>query len=198
VDGGSHVTLVGALTRAVWTLGTVTVGFVLGSIPFGVVIARRRGVDLKQQGSGNIGATNVTRVLGPVSGALVLVLDAGKGALPVVLASRVGGAWLMAATGFAAILGHCFSPWLGGRGGKGVATAFGTFLVVAPSDAAIGVVVFALVLAVTRVPALGSLAGAATIAGLLVHRHDVAPAVLACATLALLIYTHRTNLARLR
>jgi len=179
-------------------LVAVAFAFALGSIPFGVLIARRRGVDIKQQGSGNIGATNVTRVLGPTAGAAVLVLDAGKGALPVVVAQHAGGAWTVVLTGFAAILGHCFSPWLGGRGGKGVATAFGANLALAPSVAGIGAVVFGLVLALTRVPALGSLAGAATIAIVWVWRGEGPAAVFACATLALLIYTHRSNLARLR
>lgn len=180
-------------------LAVVLLGFAAGSIPFGVLIARRRGVDLRAHGSGNIGATNATRVLGARLGALVLVLDAAKGALPVVLAGAVGGApWLACATGGAAIVGHCFSPLLGGRGGKGVATAFGVFLALDPALAGVAVAAFVVILAATRVPALGSLAGVATICGVLIARHDTPLAVLALATLALLVYTHRTNLAKLR
>src|SRR6476619_284003 len=112
----------------------ILIGFMLGAIPFGVIIAKRRGVDIRKQGSGNIGATNVTRVMGLGAGLLVLVLDALKGAAAVMLATHVSGFDpIIAMTGFAAILGHCSSPFLGGKGGKGVATALGVFLVVAPA-----------------------------------------------------------------
>jgi glycerol-3-phosphate acyltransferase PlsY len=174
-------------------------GFLAGAIPFGVIIARARGVDIQSRGSGNIGATNVARVLGVVPGLIVLVLDAGKGALPVAIALRWSGDLRIAlATGAAAILGHCFSPFLGFAGGKGVATALGVFLVLTPSLAALAVAVFALVLYGTRVPALGSLAGVSTIAAVLVFRHEAQLAALAVGTTALLFYTHRTNLAKLR
>jgi glycerol-3-phosphate acyltransferase PlsY len=177
----------------------VALGFAAGAIPFGVIIARGRGVDIKAHGSGNIGATNVARVLGVVPGLIVLVLDAAKGALPVALALRWSGdAPVALATGAAAILGHCFSPFLGFRGGKGVATALGVFLVLTPTLAALAVAVFALVLYATRVPALGSLAGVATIAVVLLWRGDPALAALAAGTTALLVYTHRTNLGKLR
>jgi glycerol-3-phosphate acyltransferase PlsY len=176
----------------------LVIAFVAGSIPFGVIVAKRKGVDIRARGSGNIGATNVGRVLGARAGVTVLLLDAAKGALPVALAMHVGAtAWMQAATGAAAILGHCFSPLLGGRGGKGVATAFGVFVVLAPVPAAIAVVVFAIVARATRVPALGSLAGVAAIAIVLVHGGDVPRATLAVATAALLVYTHRSNLAKL-
>jgi glycerol-3-phosphate acyltransferase PlsY len=180
-------------------LALIAGAFLAGSIPFGFLLARRRGVDIRAHGSGNIGATNVTRVLGTRAGALVLVLDALKGALPTAAALAAGAdERLVAATGGAAILGHCFSPFLRGRGGKGVATALGVFLVIAPSVVGIAVVVFAVILAATRVPALGSLAASAAIAAGLVSRGDGPYAVLACATTALLVYTHRTNLAKLR
>ncbi len=180
---------------ALFVIGT---GFLLGSIPFGVLVAKQRGVDIKAQGSGNIGATNVTRVLGLRAGAAVLVLDAAKGALAVAIAARYCVPWVAAGAGFAAILGHCFSPWLGGRGGKGVATALGVFLVISPPLAAIAVLIFAAVFAVSRVPALGSLAAMFSVAGILVARGDRPSAALACATAALFVYTHRSNLARLR
>jgi acyl phosphate:glycerol-3-phosphate acyltransferase len=176
----------------------VALGFGLGSIPFGVLIARRKGVDIQRQGSGNIGATNVTRVLGAGAGALVLVLDAAKGALPVVIARGiVDEPWIVALVGYAAILGHCFSPLLGGRGGKGVATALGVFAVLVPELVAVGAGVFAVVLGLSRVPALGSLAAVLAITGALVARGDRPLATLACATFVLLVYTHRTNLAGL-
>ena len=177
----------------------VLLGFAAGAIPFGVIVARGKGVDIQARGSGNIGATNVARVLGVVPGLIVLVLDAAKGALPTALALHAAADPRTAlATGGAAILGHCFSPVLGFRGGKGVATAFGVFLVLTPALAAVAVVVFAIVLAVTRVPALGSLAGVATVAAILIASHDHATAALAAGTTLLLFFTHRTNLAKLR
>jgi len=177
----------------------VVAGFVAGAIPFGVLIARRRGVNIKEHGSGNIGATNVARVLGVRDGLIVLLLDASKGALPTFAALRYCG-WpaVVAITGGAAILGHCFSPFLRGKGGKGVATAFGVFLAIAPAFAGIAVLVFVVIWRITRVPALGSLAGIAAVSGLFVARGDSPYTALACLTMALLVYTHRTNLAKLR
>ena len=125
-------------------------GFAAGSIPFGLIIGKRLGVDIREKGSGNIGASNVTRVLGLIPGLVVALLDIAKGALPVLIARKYGGVATM--VGWAAILGHCFSPWLGGKGGKGVATAFGVFLVVAPLSAVVAVIVFGAVLAITRIP----------------------------------------------
>ena len=177
----------------------IAAAFWAGAIPFGVLIARRRGVDIRAHGSGNIGATNVSRVLGARVGALVLLLDALKGALPTAAAKiALPDPRLVALTGLAAILGHCFSPLLRGRGGKGVATAFGVFLVVAPALTGIAIAVFVVVLRATRVPALGSLAGALAIAIGELARGGGPYAALACATTALLVFTHRTNLARLR
>ena len=184
------------MVAGVTSLFYIALGFAAGSIPFGLVLARRFGaIDIRQHGSGNIGATNVARVLGARLGAVVLVLDAAKGALPVFLA-RDASSWIVAATGFAAIVGHCFSPFLGGKGGKGVATALGVFVVIAPWPAAMGIGVFAATFAVTRVVALGSLAGATAIAMILVHRGPTSLAVLGVATAVLLVYTHRGNLAR--
>jgi len=176
----------------------VICAYFVGSIPFGVLIARGLGVDIQSKGSGNIGATNVTRVLGPIPGAVVLVLDAAKGALPTWFAlTNVADPWIVIATGAAAIVGHCFSPFLEFKGGKGVATALGVFLVLCPDLVAVSVLVFVAIYKVTKVPALGSLAAVATIAGLLLGRGDGYAAALAVATLLLLVYTHRTNLAKL-
>ena len=166
----SGLALTGPLSVAL-VAALIAGAFWAGAIPFGVLLARRRGVDIRAHGSGNIGATNVSRVLGARDGAIVLVLDALKGALPTALALALADpaappgidARAVALTGGAAILGHCFSPFLRGRGGKGVATALGVFLVLAPAIVAVAVAIFAAVLAVTRVPALGSLAAALAI-----------------------------------
>ena len=175
----------------------IAVAFFVGAIPFGVLVARRRGVDLRERGSGNIGATNAARVLGLSAGAIVLVLDAGKGVLAVVAAEHISGApWIVAAAGFAAIAGHCFSPFLGGHGGKGVATALGVFGLVAPALALVALGVFLVVAGRTKIVALGSLAGiAAATAAAFVTRAPEPVCALALVTLALLLYTHRRNLA---
>jgi len=173
-------------------------GYFTGGIPFGVILARGRGVDIREHGSGNIGATNVTRVLGAKLGAVVLLLDAAKGAFPTWYAlHHTADPWIVVATGAATIVGHCFSPFLEFTGGKGVATATGVFLVLAPRELAIGIAVFLAVLAWKRIPALGSLAAVATIAVLMIFRGDAWMTVLAVGTLVLLVYTHRSNLAKL-
>lgn len=174
-------------------------GYWAGAVPFGVLIAKWLGVDIRDHGSGNIGATNVTRVLGPVPGAIVLVLDAMKGAIPMWLAIRYSGEpWTVMGTGLAAILGHCFSPFLEFRGGKGVATAMGVFLVLDPATTALGVLTFGAILQMTKVPALGSLSAGLMIAVTFAFHHETEAATLAFLTFALMLYTHRTNLAKLR
>ena len=118
-----------------------------------------RGVDVREKGSGNIGATNVARVAGKGLGVLVLVLDALKGALPVLLARSVepAGSLVPAAVGLAAFAGHVAPPWLGFRGGKGVATALGVLAVLAPRAALAGALTYAVVLAALRISSVGSL-----------------------------------------
>ena len=177
----------------------VVIGFLVGSIPFGVIVGRKLGVDIRAKGSGNIGATNVARVLGIAPGLLVLVLDVAKGAAAAALAIKLCGApAAVAAAGFAAILGHCFSPLLGGKGGKGVATALGVFLVISPALALVAVAVFLVIAGRTRVPALGSLSGVASATIYAFATHAPPPVeLLALATTLLLVYTHRGNLARL-
>jgi glycerol-3-phosphate acyltransferase PlsY len=112
----------------------VLTAFFLGSLPFGHWLALVRGIDLRNQGSGNTGATNVGRVLGKKWGIFVFVLDLGKGWIAVALAQLIGDlpeTWTVA-VGVFAVLGHVFSPWLGFRGGKGVATSAGILIGLAP------------------------------------------------------------------
>lgn len=126
-------------------VGSITLAYLLGSIPFGLLIAKARGVDLRKTGSGNIGATNVTRVLGKKLGVVCFILDASKGLLPTLLTlvliqprfraaghSELMFHWLWLITGCAAILGHVFPLYIGFRGGKGVATSFGVALGIWP------------------------------------------------------------------
>jgi len=138
-------------------------GFVLGSVPAAYLIVRwRTGTDIREWGSGNVGATNVLRRCGPGWGIATLLADAGKGAAAVLLARSVPGAGELAplAAGLAAVLGHVYSPWLGGRGGKGVATAAGAGAVLAPGATVAGLAVFAAAVILTRRPAVGSLIAA--------------------------------------
>ena len=181
------------------------IGLLAGSIPFGVVIARSRGVDIQQVGSGNIGATNVARSVGKGWGGLVLLLDAAKGAGPVALSSRqllgwgVGPSWLPMAVGLAAVVGHCFCPWLRFRGGKGVATALGVFLVIDPVATLFAILIFAVVFFLTRAVSAGSLLAALALPAMLALRHHTWIAVALAVALALVIWwRHRDNLRRLR
>lgn len=173
----------------------IALAVVAGSIPFGLLIARQRGIDVRTVGSGNIGATNVARTLGKKFGAVVLLLDAGKGAAPVLLARAADEpTTILAAVGFAAICGHCFTPWLRFRGGKGVATALGVYFVLVPAAAGLGIIAFAAALAVTRITAIGSLSASVCIALLLLVRGPDALAVFGVAVAVLLFFTHRSNL----
>jgi glycerol-3-phosphate acyltransferase PlsY len=156
-----------ALYLTAWPL----LGFLIGSIPFGYLVARAGGVDIRSVGSGNIGMTNVWRTLGWRAGASVLVLDILKGALPIVAldlcwprlspplpAGWLG--WLGMGTGIAAVLGHTFTPWLRFKGGKGIATGGGVLIALMQVWSLVPVGVFLLTLAATRMVSAGSLAAA--------------------------------------
>lgn len=142
-----------------WTAG-VAVAFLIGSINPATMIARLLGKDLAASGSGNPGATNAGRVLGRKWGVVVGVLDVAKGLVPTLVAGQLFGAHAAYAVGIAAVLGHIWSPFLKGRGGKGVATTLGAILGVHPWVALVVVVVFALAVAATRWVAAGSILGA--------------------------------------
>lgn len=184
-------------------------GYVSGSLPFGLWLGRAfRGVDIRSIGSGNLGATNVYRTLGPGLGVATLLLDVLKGALPVWLvphhpwaAGFPGGAeWCRLAVGFAAVAGHIWTMFAGFRGGKGVATTVGVLLALAPSAFAVFVATFVVVVAVTRFISLGSILGAlAFVAALaLGPNRPGLPTLAVGAALALLIIArHRPNIVRL-
>jgi acyl phosphate:glycerol-3-phosphate acyltransferase len=190
-------------------LGLVSIpaaAYLLGSIPFGLLLGKLLGVaDVRKEGSGNIGATNVARVAGPVAGILTLLLDAGKGALAVFLAGRFSSEsalWMMIA-GFCALMGHCFPIWLRFCGGKGVATAAGVFLVLCPLACLGAVVLFVLVVIYWRFVSLGSISAAAAMP-LLVYffwaPHHAPPYSIifgSWAAALLIIYKHDANIQRL-
>ena len=137
------------------------IAYLIGSVPFGVILTRLAGAgDVRQIGSGNIGATNVLRTGRKGLALATLALDLVKGALPVWLAYRYLGPDMAVVAGLGAVLGHCFPVWLKFRGGKGVATAAGVVLALTPAVAAIAIGVFVLVLLATRYVSLASMLGA--------------------------------------
>lgn len=175
-------------------------GYLLGSIPFGVLIARAAGdVDLRGVGSGNIGATNVLRAVGKGAAALTLVGDIGKGTLAVALARWIDpGAGVVASVGLAAVLGHLFPVWSGFRGGKGVATTLGVVLGAMPTVGGLLLLVWLAVAALTRYSSLAALVATAAMP-LLAWLLDGRPAMLALsgALLVLVFVRHRENIGRL-
>ena len=183
----------------------VVAGYLAGSIPFGYVLARFvLGVDVRTVGSGNIGGTNVARAGGKALGVTVIVLDAAKAIVPILVARRLlagaphGLLWVVLVA-LAAFVGHLFPVWLGFKGGKGVATGLGIFAVLAPWGAVAGLVTYGLVYAATRISSLGSLLGtsACAVATFVLHgvRSPVSWAGLALA--ALIVLRHRENIRRL-
>ncbi|MGH9684210.1 MAG: glycerol-3-phosphate 1-O-acyltransferase PlsY [Candidatus Acidiferrales bacterium] len=142
------------------------VAYLLGTIPFGLLIVKATaGRDIRDSGSGNIGAANVARNAGKIAGIFTLLLDAGKGYLAVWIAARWAGGstrWMMAAA-VAAVFGHVFPLWLQFRGGKGVATGLGVFLPICPAAVGAAVVLWILVVAFWRYSSLGSIVAAAVL-----------------------------------
>lgn len=179
----------------------VALGYLLGTVPTGYLIARWRGVDIRSVGSGNIGATNVLRSVGPLAAAIVALVDPVKGVIAVGLPTLLGlDSWIVAATALATVLGNTFNVFLRFRGGKGIATSFGVFLVVDPVVALLAAVVFAITLWLGRYVSLASLVGACAAPLLMVARGGVPDAKLALAfALALIaLQRHRDNVARLQ
>ena len=181
---------------------TALIAYLFGSIPFGYLIVHwQRGIDVRTTGSGSIGATNVMRNLGAIGFAATFLLDFGKGIAAVLLASRLTAAnpfWIAAAA-VGAILGHCFPIWLKFRGGKGVATAVGVFLALAPLEVGISLAIFAVVVAITRIISLGSIVSVGAFPLLLYFlHHPPFPNVIgAAASAAIIIIQHRSNIRRL-
>ncbi len=188
-----------------------SLAYLLGSIPFGWILIRLfRHQDIREHGSGNIGATNVVRSGGKGLGAAVFLLDAAKGFVAVKVAFLLAGSLqqsaataqnLAATAALCAILGHIYTVWLDFKGGKGVATGFGVFLAISPLAALLGLAVFAVVFALSRYVSLGSILGAIAFAAavLLRSRQSLTPALLAVSVLipAIVIAKHHANIRRL-
>lgn len=177
----------------------VLAAYLMGSIPFAQLLSKRRGVDLRRVGSGNVGATNVLRTLGVRPAVLAMMLDAVKGTVAVLIAQRLtNGVAAPVAAGLASMIGHVYPVWLRFRGGKGVATAAGAFAVLTPVAAAVAVAAFLLTVAVTRFISVGSMVAALTLAGWAIASD--APAIVAIGAAigaAMVIVGHRTNVLRL-
>ncbi len=178
---------------------TAVLSYLLGSVPFGVVIARVLGLgDLRKIGSGNIGATNVLRTGSKLGAFLTLVLDAGKGAIAVLIARALLAGDAAQVAGGAAFMGHLFPVWLGFRGGKGVATFLGTLLSLAWPVGVAACLTWLATAAVTRISSLAALVAAATspVWAVVLGRGDVA--ALAFVLMLFVLYRHRTNIERIR
>jgi len=176
----------------------VALGYLVGSVPFAYLLVRRRGIDLREAGSGNVGAANVLRTSGPGHAAAAMCLDAAKGALAVLIAQRLGaGAATAVAAGLAAVVGHIYPVWLGFRGGKGVATAAGAFVVLAPWAMLIASGAFVVALWATRYISVGSVVGAISLAAATIAVDAPAPVSMGATGAAVMIlHRHRENLAR--
>jgi glycerol-3-phosphate acyltransferase PlsY len=180
--------------------------YLLGSIPFGLIVGKLFGRgDVRKEGSGNIGATNVSRVAGPLAGILTLLLDGAKGAAAVLAAGRYSNdsAMWMVIAGLAALVGHCFPVWLKFKGGKGVATAAGVYLALCAPAFLGGLILFLLTTGFSRYVSLGSVAAAVAMPLLMYFLwapHHAPPLVITLGALAvalLIVYKHDGNLQRL-
>ena len=200
----------GASLRSLLVIG---IAYLLGSIPFGYLIVKATGGgDIRETGSGGTGATNVSRRAGKVAGIATLLLDAAKGAAAVLIAKQfLNGQtpddfyWWVVLAAVAVMLGHMFPVWLRFRGGKGVATGVGVFLVLAPIAVVFAAVIFLLIVWGTRYVSLGSIIAAATIPLFVLLQHlfirPVGPLIPTMTTAAagaiLIIFAHRANIRRL-
>ena len=193
------------------TLLAIVLAYLLGSIPTGAIAGRIRGVDLRKEGSGNLGATNALRVLGPKVGIPVLAVDVAKGVVAVLaiggmvgVGSPLGPDGVRLLAGLAAVAGHIVPVFAGFRGGKGVATACGVFLAMAPLATLAAIVVWLAVVLATRYVSLGSIAAAVllpfAVLGGAAARHEPRPtavAATAAAVAVIVVFRHRSNIRRL-
>lgn len=180
-------------------LTLVIAAYLLGAIPFGLIFTRwLTGKDPRDFGSGNIGATNVSRTGGKKVGLLTLLADIGKGALPVAIAVHTGNEWLTATTAMAAFLGHIFPVYLGFKGGKGVATMFGVLIPWQPLPGVIAFAVWLLALGLSRYVAVASILAGLSLPFAAWMLGASAPAIIACIVFCLLMgLRHRSNVQRL-
>ena len=195
-----------------WTILALLASYLVGGLPTAIIAGKvLRGIDIRQHGSRNAGATNAWRVLGPVPGSVVLLIDAAKGAAAVMLVAQLGapgglldGATMSVLCGLAAIAGHVWTPFAGFRGGKGVGTAAGVFGALAPWCVLIALACFVAVVAITRYISAGSITAATVLALAMLVQRFLAPDSLSLGAVAvgvlvavLVIAKHYTNIRRL-
>ena len=177
--------------------------YLVGAIPFGLLIGRLAGIDVRASGSRNIGATNVTRLLGKKFGVITLVLDCLKGFIPIFLASRLlpegpNREVILLLCGILAVVGHMFPVYLGFKGGKGVATGLGVFLFLSPAAIGISLIVFVATVALSGFVSAGSLLASALFPLWLWFLGEASPSIITGGIIALLIWIkHHENIARL-
>jgi glycerol-3-phosphate acyltransferase PlsY len=185
--------------RAAMAIIVTICSYLLGSIPTGYIVGALAGVDIRKVGSGNIGATNVARVVGKKRGVLTLIVDIGKGFIPVFVAGRLGlGHTAVAFVAIAAFLGHLYPVFLKFRGGKGVATALGVLLALAPVATLVLIAVFAVVAGSSRLVSLSSIVTALA-APITLWSLSYSPTVIATGVVlaVMIIVRHRNNIQRL-
>jgi acyl phosphate:glycerol-3-phosphate acyltransferase len=175
------------------------IAYVIGSIPFGLVVGKLfYGVDVRQQGSGNVGTTNVFRVLGKRAGVVVLVCDMLKGYIPALLAAHFFNPWAAIFIAAAPVVGHMYSVFLRGRGGKGVATGAGVVAALVPLAFGLILVVWLLLVLTTRYVSVASLVAAVLVPVLVILYHDPLPYQIAAVLVAMIVWwAHRGNIRRL-
>ncbi len=186
------------MTFALWILGA----YLVGGIPFGFLIGKARGIDVRTVGSKNIGATNVFRTVGKKWGLIAFACDVLKGLLPTLLAKHFGGPALW--VGVATVIGHMLTPYMKFKGGKGVATAFGMLMGLVPGLVGVAFALFAAVFALSNYISLGSCSAAAFLAIAVwfpilgtVGRDDLAQCILVTLIALFVIWKHRANIVRL-
>ncbi|WP_420613870.1 glycerol-3-phosphate 1-O-acyltransferase PlsY [Candidatus Spongiisocius sp.] len=173
--------------------------YLLGGVNMALAVSRARGVDIRQVGSGNPGASNVLRAVGKGPAVLVYLVDLAKGFVPALVGLLVWSPYVGAAAGLAAVLGHCYPVYHRFRGGKGVATAGGAVLAVAPPVMVAMVIVYGVALVLSRISAVGSLAAAVvSIPALLLTGQTRGTVAWFALMMVLIVFRHRSNLSRLR
>jgi len=182
-----------------WAVGLVMLGYLAGSLSPSVFLGRwRKGLDVRNHGSGNAGTTNAFRVLGTRLGVIVLIADIAKGAVPVILARELTSPVTTVAVALACVIGHNYSVFLRGKGGKGVATGAGVTIAMMPLPAAVVIGVFIVVLLISRMVSVASMTSAILLPVFAVVFHQpVAYIAVSCALALLVLYGHRTNMLRL-
>jgi glycerol-3-phosphate acyltransferase PlsY len=181
----------------------LVIAYLIGSIPFALMLTRYRGADLRRVGSGNLGAANVARASGLPTGVTVAMLDMAKGAASVLVAGWLAPAApatpIPALAGVAAVVGHVYPIWLRFRGGKGVATACGVFSVLTPAAVPVAIAAFTVTVWMTRYVSAGSVLATMVLPPTAIATGSPAPVVAAAFGVAtLIVFRHRSNIARLR